>query len=84
MILLKIWARGTSTVGTGAEAKPGARNVPINIGGVTVSPVSTYRYIPTLSVSALTEPFSRAISSSVSPRKELWLSPVSFLRMSWI
>ncbi|KAL1959311.1 hypothetical protein VTO42DRAFT_2498 [Malbranchea cinnamomea] len=35
---LQVWARGTSTVGTGAEAKPGARNVPINIGGVTVCP----------------------------------------------
>ncbi|KAJ5101672.1 hypothetical protein NUU61_003894 [Penicillium alfredii] len=35
---LPIWARATSTVGTNAEAKPGARNVPINVGGVTVSP----------------------------------------------
>ncbi|PGH08502.1 hypothetical protein AJ79_05992 [Helicocarpus griseus UAMH5409] len=35
---LQIWARATSTVGTGAESKPGARNVPVNIGGVTVSP----------------------------------------------
>ncbi|KKZ62523.1 hypothetical protein EMCG_03069 [[Emmonsia] crescens] len=35
---LQIWARATSTVGTSAEAKPGARNVPVNIGGVTVSP----------------------------------------------
>ncbi|KAJ5665848.1 uncharacterized protein N7477_008296 [Penicillium maclennaniae] len=33
---LPIWARGTSTVGTGAEAKAGVRNVPISIGGVTV------------------------------------------------
>ncbi|PGG99975.1 hypothetical protein AJ80_09262 [Polytolypa hystricis UAMH7299] len=35
---LQIWARATSTVGTGAEAKPGARNVPIDVGGVVVSP----------------------------------------------
>ncbi|KAK2805292.1 hypothetical protein FQN50_006192 [Emmonsiellopsis sp. PD_5] len=35
---LQVWARATSTVGTGAEAKPAARNVPINVGGVTVSP----------------------------------------------
>ncbi|KAJ5899653.1 hypothetical protein N7495_004397 [Penicillium taxi] len=35
---LPIWARATSTVGTGAEAKPAVRNVPINVGGVTVSP----------------------------------------------
>ncbi|KAJ5267537.1 hypothetical protein N7478_010345 [Penicillium angulare] len=35
---LPIWARATSTVGTGAEAKAGVRNVPISIGGVTVSP----------------------------------------------
>ncbi|EDN03730.1 predicted protein [Histoplasma mississippiense (nom. inval.)] len=35
---LQIWARATSTVGTSAEAKPGARNVPVKIGGVTVSP----------------------------------------------
>ncbi|QSS60592.1 DlpA domain-containing protein [Histoplasma capsulatum] len=36
---LQIWARATSTVGTSAEAKPGARNVPVKIGGVTVSPL---------------------------------------------
>ncbi|OAX80180.1 hypothetical protein ACJ72_05493 [Emergomyces africanus] len=35
---LQIWARATSTVGTSAEAKPGARNVPVNISGVTVCP----------------------------------------------
>ncbi|KAL4891925.1 ribonuclease E inhibitor RraA/Dimethylmenaquinone methyltransferase [Aspergillus ambiguus] len=35
---LPVWARGTSTVGTGAEAKPGVRNVPVSLGGVTVSP----------------------------------------------
>ncbi|KAG2419566.1 hypothetical protein HFD88_004362 [Aspergillus terreus] len=35
---LPVWAHGTSTVGTGAEAKPGARNVPVSLGGVTVSP----------------------------------------------
>ncbi|CAL5875111.1 uncharacterized protein PFLUO_LOCUS9415 [Penicillium psychrofluorescens] len=35
---LPVWARGTSTVGTNAEAKPAARNVPISIGGLTVSP----------------------------------------------
>lgn len=35
----QVWASGTSTVGTGAEAKPGARNVPITIDGVDVSPV---------------------------------------------
>ncbi|KAL5362507.1 ribonuclease E inhibitor RraA/Dimethylmenaquinone methyltransferase [Aspergillus floccosus] len=35
---LPVWAYGTSTVGTGAEAKPGARNVPVSLGGVTVSP----------------------------------------------
>lgn len=35
---LPVWAHGTSTVGSGAEAKPGARNVPVDIGGVKVSP----------------------------------------------
>ncbi|KAI1932755.1 hypothetical protein LOY94_001458 [Ophidiomyces ophidiicola] len=35
---LSIWARGQSTVGAGAEAKPGARNIPIRVGGVTVFP----------------------------------------------
>ncbi|QRD83000.1 DlpA domain protein [Aspergillus flavus] len=35
---LPVWARATSTVGTAAEAKPGARNVPVSLGGVTVSP----------------------------------------------
>ncbi|CAG8946781.1 unnamed protein product [Penicillium salamii] len=35
---LPIWARDSSTVGTNAEAKAGARDVPISIGGVTVSP----------------------------------------------
>ncbi|RLM00801.1 hypothetical protein CFD26_108022 [Aspergillus turcosus] len=35
---LPVWAKGTSTVGTGAEAKPGARDVPVDVGGVTVSP----------------------------------------------
>ncbi|EFR03843.1 DlpA domain-containing protein [Nannizzia gypsea CBS 118893] len=33
-----VWARGTSTVGTGAEAKAAFRNVPICIDGVTVNP----------------------------------------------
>ncbi|KAF3481369.1 DlpA domain-containing protein [Arthroderma uncinatum] len=33
-----VWARATSTVGTGAEAKAVLRNVPICIQGVTVSP----------------------------------------------
>lgn len=36
---LPVWAQGTSTVGSGAEAKPGLRNVPVDVGGVTVSPV---------------------------------------------
>ncbi|KAL2215863.1 DlpA domain protein [Thermoascus aurantiacus ATCC 26904] len=35
---LPVFARGTSTVGSNAEAKPGARNVPVSFGGVTVSP----------------------------------------------
>ncbi|KAJ5679267.1 hypothetical protein N7462_007511 [Penicillium macrosclerotiorum] len=35
---LPIWARGTSTVGTGAEAKAVVRDVPISLEGVTVSP----------------------------------------------
>ncbi|KAJ5205890.1 Ribonuclease E inhibitor RraA/Dimethylmenaquinone methyltransferase [Penicillium cf. griseofulvum] len=35
---LPIWARATSTVGTNAEAKAGVRDVPISIGGVSVSP----------------------------------------------
>ncbi|KAB8254048.1 ribonuclease E inhibitor RraA/Dimethylmenaquinone methyltransferase [Aspergillus pseudonomiae] len=35
---LPVWARATSTVGTAAEAKPGARNVLVSLGGVTVSP----------------------------------------------
>ncbi|KAJ5225659.1 hypothetical protein N7468_006884 [Penicillium chermesinum] len=35
---LPIWARSTSTVGTGAEAQAGARNVPISVAGITVSP----------------------------------------------
>ncbi|KAJ5633730.1 hypothetical protein N7528_001572 [Penicillium herquei] len=39
---LPIWARATSTVGTGAEAKAGVRNVPISISGITVSPVSNH------------------------------------------
>ncbi|KAK2768424.1 hypothetical protein FQN54_000279 [Arachnomyces sp. PD_36] len=35
---LPIWARGTSAVGAGAESKAGARNVPISINEVSVSP----------------------------------------------
>ncbi|ODM23250.1 hypothetical protein SI65_00839 [Aspergillus cristatus] len=35
---LPVWAQGTSTVGSGAEAKPGLRNVPVDVGGVTVKP----------------------------------------------
>ncbi|KAE8350661.1 ribonuclease E inhibitor RraA/Dimethylmenaquinone methyltransferase [Aspergillus coremiiformis] len=35
---LPVWARATSSVGTAAEAKPGARNVPVSLGGVTVAP----------------------------------------------
>ncbi|KAL4808414.1 ribonuclease E inhibitor RraA/Dimethylmenaquinone methyltransferase [Aspergillus unguis] len=33
---LPVWAKGTSTVGTGAEAKAGMRNVRIDVGGVGV------------------------------------------------
>ncbi|KAI9814635.1 MAG: hypothetical protein M1827_003191 [Pycnora praestabilis] len=35
---LPVWARSTSTVGTSAEAKPHAINVPVWIGGVEVTP----------------------------------------------
>ncbi|KKK14158.1 hypothetical protein P175DRAFT_0518618 [Aspergillus ochraceoroseus IBT 24754] len=35
---LPVWALGTSTVGTGAEAKPAARNVAVDVGGVVVEP----------------------------------------------
>ncbi|RMJ28153.1 DlpA domain protein [Aspergillus sp. HF37] len=35
---LPVWGLATSTVGSGAEAKPAARNVPVSVGGVTVSP----------------------------------------------
>lgn len=34
----QIWAQGRSTVGSGAESKVYARNVQININGVSVSP----------------------------------------------
>uniref|UniRef100_A0A093VPI8 Protein DlpA n=1 Tax=Talaromyces marneffei PM1 TaxID=1077442 RepID=A0A093VPI8_TALMA len=33
---LHVWSKATSTVGTGAEAKAGLRNVPIDFNGVTV------------------------------------------------
>ncbi|EED24376.1 DlpA domain protein [Talaromyces stipitatus ATCC 10500] len=33
---LHVWSKATSTVGTGAEAKAGLRNVPVDINGVTV------------------------------------------------
>lgn len=36
---LPLWARGTSTVGTGAEAKAGFRGVRVEVGGVGVEPV---------------------------------------------
>ncbi|KAL2814708.1 hypothetical protein BDW59DRAFT_176355 [Aspergillus cavernicola] len=35
---LAVWARGTSTVGTGAEAKAGLRGVEVDVGGVVVCP----------------------------------------------
>ncbi|KAL4921671.1 hypothetical protein BDW62DRAFT_208241 [Aspergillus aurantiobrunneus] len=35
---LPVWALGTSTVGTGAEAKAGLRNVKVDVGGVVVEP----------------------------------------------
>jgi len=35
---LTIWAKATSTVGTGAEAKAHAWNIPITISGITVNP----------------------------------------------
>jgi regulator of RNase E activity RraA len=35
-----VWAKGTSTVGTGAEAIPWCRDVPLEIGKVVVTPVS--------------------------------------------
>ncbi|OKL60085.1 hypothetical protein UA08_04714 [Talaromyces atroroseus] len=34
---LHVWSKATSTVGTGAEAKAGLRNVPIDFNGVTVN-----------------------------------------------
>lgn len=37
---LPVWALGKSTVGTAAEAKPGLRNIPVDVGGVVVEPVS--------------------------------------------
>lgn len=37
---LPVWALGKSTVGTAAEAKPGLRNVPVDVGGVVIEPVS--------------------------------------------
>ncbi|TVY23329.1 4-hydroxy-4-methyl-2-oxoglutarate aldolase [Lachnellula hyalina] len=35
---LPIWSRGTSIVGTGAEAKPHAIQVPLNIDGTVIKP----------------------------------------------
>ncbi|PYH45264.1 DlpA domain protein [Aspergillus saccharolyticus JOP 1030-1] len=35
---LPVWARGRSTVGSGAEAVAVARNVPVDVGGVVVYP----------------------------------------------
>lgn len=35
----QVWSKATSTVGTGAEAKAGLRNVPIDFNGVTVDTV---------------------------------------------
>ncbi|KAL3461433.1 hypothetical protein BJX64DRAFT_277904 [Aspergillus heterothallicus] len=35
---LPVWAKGTSTVGTGAEAKAGLRGVRVDVGGVGVEP----------------------------------------------
>ncbi|MCJ1246336.1 hypothetical protein MMC30_003543 [Trapelia coarctata] len=35
---IPIWARGTSTVGTAAESKPYAVQVPINVNGVSINP----------------------------------------------
>lgn len=37
----QVWSKATSTVGTGAEAKAGLRNVPIDFNGVTVNTVSS-------------------------------------------
>lgn len=38
-MIFQVWARAKSTVATGGEAKVKARNVPVSIQGVTVSPV---------------------------------------------
>lgn len=35
---LPIWAKGTSTVGAGAESQPHAINVPITVEGVDITP----------------------------------------------
>ncbi|KAI9879561.1 MAG: hypothetical protein M1830_008095, partial [Pleopsidium flavum] len=35
---LPIWSRSTSTAGTAAEAKPWAINIPIYVGGLTITP----------------------------------------------
>lgn len=39
-------------MGSGAEAKPGARNVPVSVGGVTVSPVC---FRPTVDIDKYTQ-----------------------------
>ena len=49
--LPQIWARGSSTVGAGAEAYPLARNVAISVGGVDICPVSSCREIPQANIS---------------------------------
>lgn len=44
---LPVYARGTSTVGTGAQAKPWALDVPVTIGEVTIQPVCKLRSLCT-------------------------------------
>lgn len=39
-LIKQVFAKGRSTVGTGAEASVYARNIPVTISGVQVSPVS--------------------------------------------
>ena len=42
LILPQVWALGKSTVGSGAEAKVYARNTPVSICGLKITPVSRY------------------------------------------
>lgn len=75
---LPIWAKGTSTVGAGAESKAHAVNVPIIIEGVEISPADLLFcddngvvVIPKAQVSAVVDLLPRIVGADDKVKKDV-------------